>query len=646
MQPQKHSEEFEIFQTKSFIRTQASEIRCNRCQSKNYIKAGSPKGKQQYRCKDCNRVFVLNSQQVWTEKDKSMICPDCESKELIKGGKRNGYQVYICKECQRTFSENVPLKSDLNSDLPLDASCPNCGECRFKKRGRNSSGSQIYMCKTCLTSFTKNTVIKAIIKSEREASDLTEYEKDVWDVRNLGITKKNLDNCYTLNFRDISLPWLLDATKKFIQYSLATLSFSTAENRLYYLRKFAVFLKENYPTLSPHQISRKVILEFINFLTGLNLKVSVRNSTIGTIKIFLELSNKNQWADVPKESIIYREDYCRLQKNLPKYIPEDVLEKLNQHLDLLPEPYMRMVLVMQECGMRISELCYLNLNCLIKNNHNNYFLAYHQFKMKKDVTIPISAELANVIQEQQSYIQENLPTNFEFLFCARRNSVTHRGVRGFIKNEFIPSPRPVNSKTFSDVLNGLAKDRNIHDASGKIWHFHPHQFRHTVGTRMINAGVPQYIVQRYLGHESPAMTMVYAHIHDETLRKEIEKYHEARVVNFQGETVELEDTILSSNDDLEWFKKNVQARALEHGYCARPKVLGNCDIPGFDGCYNCPHWRTNKNFLPILKDTLDRTNKVLEKARNCGWELQVNKNEPIKHNLEKVIQSLEVEGNE
>lgn len=163
---------------------------------------------------------------------------------------------------------------------------------------------------------------------------------------------------------------------------------------------------------------------------------------------------------------------------------------------------------------------------------------------------------------------------------------------------------------------------------------------------MINAGVPQHIIQRYLGHETPTMTMAYAHIFDDTLRREIEKYHESRVVNFQGETVELEDTILSSNDDLEWFKKNVQARALEHGYCARPKVLGNCDIPGFDGCYDCPHWRTNKNFLSILRDTLDRTNKVLEKARNCGWELQVNKNEPIKRNLEKVINSLEVENDE
>lgn len=38
--------------------------------------------------------------------------------------------------------------------------------------------------------------------------------------------------------------------------------------------------------------------------------------------------------------------------------------------------------------------------------------------------------------------------------------------------------------------------------------------------------------------------------------------------------------------------------------------------------------------------------KVLEKARNCGWELQLKKNEPVQHNLERVIKSLEAGVNE
>ena len=33
-----------------------------------------------------------------------------------------------------------------------------------------------------------------------------------------------------------------------------------------------------------------------------------------------------------------------------------------------------------------------------------------------------------------------------------------------------------------------------------------HQFRHTLGTWMINNGVSQHVVQRLLGHTSPQMT--------------------------------------------------------------------------------------------------------------------------------------------
>lgn len=52
-------------------------------------------------------------------------------------------------------------------------------------------------------------------------------------------------------------------------------------------------------------------------------------------------------------------------------------------------------------------------------------------------------------------------------------------------------------------LNTLAESANILGPDGSVYHFTYHQFRHTTATRMINNGVPQHIVQRYLGHETP-----------------------------------------------------------------------------------------------------------------------------------------------
>ncbi|NEU75464.1 tyrosine-type recombinase/integrase [Hassallia byssoidea VB512170] len=102
---------------------------------------------------------------------------------------------------------------------------------------------------------------------------------------------------------------------------------------------------------------------------------------------------------------------------------------------------MRMALIIQECGMRISELCNISFDCLIQDNERDWFLLYYQFKMKKEHTIPISPYVATVIQEQQSIVREEWGDNFSYLFPA-------------------PKPhgkgRPVRPKPFADALNKLA----------------------------------------------------------------------------------------------------------------------------------------------------------------------------------------------
>ncbi len=67
---------------------------------------------------------------------------------------------------------------------------------------------------------------------------------------------------------------------------------------------------------------------------------------------------------------------------------------------------------------------------------------------------------------------------------------------------------------------------------------------------MINAGVSPFIVQRYLGHESPKMTSRYAHIHDQTLKEVFMK--------FQGNIDQTSKEVRNySANELEWLKGNV-----------------------------------------------------------------------------------------
>jgi site-specific recombinase XerD len=51
----------------------------------------------------------------------------------------------------------------------------------------------------------------------------------------------------------------------------------------------------------------------------------------------------------------------------------------------------------------------------------------------------------------------------------------------------------------------------------------PHRLRHTLATRLVNAGMKITSLQRLLGHEKLTTTMIYAHIHDETMTQDFQQ---------------------------------------------------------------------------------------------------------------------------
>ena len=184
---------------------------------------------------------------------------------------------------------------------------------------------------------------------------------------------------------------------------------------------------------------------------------------------------------------------------------------------------------------------------------------YYQFKMKKDVIWYRSdKELAAVIQEQQQAVREEFGTHRKDLLfptpkmpTRRQESYPRAGLHGL-------------QGTLIKNLNTLSgKPRILLGPDGSVYHFTYHQFRHTTATRMINNGVPQHIVQRYLGHETPTMTSTYAHIMDETLKKEFAAF-QGKMVDINGKIYEPEDiatTLVEGSDpddiDAQWLKPNI-----------------------------------------------------------------------------------------
>lgn len=502
--------------------------------------------------------------------------------------------------------------------------CKHCKGTNCIKRGKTTAGRQFYWCKDCDRGFIKTRTF--------EVRPNDEYAKDVWDIRRLGIKPSVTTQSYTLNFKPITQSWLYEAVKTYIKYVLSTLSVSSAINKVGIFKKFSQYLREYHPALQPSHLSREVTTDFLLHLVARGLGPTTRAHYIGTLRDFLDLCHQNEWLPVGRY-LIRDEDYPRRPKAVPRYIPEGVLSQLNAHIDDLPESVMRMTLVIMECGMRISELLHLKQDCLLQDKAGDWFLRYYQFKMKKEITVPVSREIVLVIQEQRSYVQKHLGLDYEYLFCARN---------GHVKPAFAPIAKPMSQASYIKYLHKLAEKHSIQDDSGRQWHFQTHQFRHTVGTRMINNGVPQHIIQRYLGHESPDMTAVYAQIHDQTMKEEVAKFR-GRVVNIAGQVVEPND-VQADTAELQWFKRNIQAQALPNGSCALPTISKGC--PHANACLTCTHFRTSAEYLGEHKKELEQTERLLEKALANGWVRQIEMNEKVKANLEAMVTSLEAQENE
>ena len=139
---------------------------------------------------------------------------------------------------------------------------------------------------------------------------------------------------------------------------------------------------------------------------------------------------------------------------------------------LLPSPIERMIHLLLETGMRVREVCALPFDCLVQDSSGGY-VRYLDSKVQQEKVIPLSTEVVEMLQEQQRTIkrEQSEETVHEYLFLNANG-------------------KPFSTKTFLDILNQMARERNIRDNAGKFWQFRVHQFRYTFGRQLFMNKAP------------------------------------------------------------------------------------------------------------------------------------------------------------
>ncbi len=124
--------------------------------------------------------------------------------------------------------------------------------------------------------------------------------------------------------------------------------------------------------------------------------------------------------------------------------------------------------------------------------------------MKREALVPVDDELFRLIGEQKQRVLQRFPAGALVLFPRQNGNLTGR--------------RPISGRNYRGALYRWLEDCDIRDEHGQPVHLTPHQWRHTLGTVLINRDVPQHVVQKILDHYSPLMTAHYARLSDKTVR--------------------------------------------------------------------------------------------------------------------------------
>ena len=450
-----------------------------------------------------------------------------------------------------------------------------------------------------------------------------EYPRDTWRLRSLGFSGPHAH----LRFGPIPQQWLKDLAKRWTRSRLVTgTSPSHAASAVTAITRFGQFLHTAGEDVQFSDIDRELLERYLSYLGTAVPGTRDRIRHIGQLNVFLQAVRRHQWDGglLPATAVIFREDYPRMPEALPRFLAEHVMAQVENpaSLDRWKDPNWRLItVILIRCGLRISDALKLPHDCIALDTDGAPYLKYFNHKMNREALVPIDEELRQQILAQQRQALERWPGGVPVLFPRRVANAD--------------GTRPGSGTAYRAALHDWLQRCDVRDEHGRPVHLTPHQWRHTLGTRLINRDVPQEVVRKILDHDSPEMTAHYARLHDTTVRRHWEN---ARKVNAAGQAVTLDPG--GPLAEAAWAKQRISraTQALPNGYCSLPLVK---TCPHANSCLTCPMFVTTPEFLPQHHAQRQQTLQIITAAEANGQARVAEMNRQVIGNLDKIITALE-----
>jgi integrase/recombinase XerD len=277
------------------------------------------------------------------------------------------------------------------------------------------------------------------------------------------------------------------------------LSVNTIESYSNDITKLLEFSESYFNVRDENKIDDKILIKFYKFLSDMGLSGSTSARYLSSHKSFFGyLKSQNYIEKDPTEKV----SSPKLSRKLPVVLSFNEIEKILDAPDTRNETGLRdkaIMEIMYSSGLRVSETINLNLNDLIFSEGLIRVLG----KGSKERIVPIGS---SAIRWVNKYLMNGRPSlkktgkSLNFVFLNKRGTKLSRmGVW--------------------NIVDKYTKEAGIDKE------VHPHIFRHSFATHLLEGGADLRSVQEMLGHADISTTQIYTHIDREYIKQVYRDYH-------------------------------------------------------------------------------------------------------------------------
>jgi integrase len=415
-------------------------------------------------------------------------------------------------------------------------------------------------------------------------------------------------------------PAIVDTMERFLADIRPTRRPRTVSTYEVVLRRFGDWLGLHDPTVCsvadirrPHveaykrAVAEMKIGDHVSPLRGHNVLKSAKRGQpisrshqvrcVSCVKAFFDTIEALDYPERPGRPLFVRGDVQRVDHELPRFIPDPAWHRIlgvvrgltpelvEQHD--LPRPHERSAAVaglLTECGLRAGELCRLDTGCVIAAQDAatgavTHWLRVPVGKLRNDRMIPIRAALVETLD---AWMRRRGPQPM------------HRDERTGAMRDFLLTWRgtPLSPWHLNEFIAKVC-------ALAAVPRTTSHPFRHTLAVQWRRNGMKIETISRMLGHTSLQMTMRYAAVMPETLRREC-------------------DAAFAALDDEHRLTAQVRVVLSPAAHAAAASAwresmwvdlgVGWCGLSAYLPCGNrlaclpCPHFIEKREQLPLLRE--------------------------------------------